>query len=582
MEDKEYIWAISLNNLIELYDLDAHAKYGFGVNQMLGTYSYTPHISSFLEIDNNYFLGLKGINEGKNTFLLYKLNYSLNDNEITTRATSISYQSTNSKIVSCYKTVLKYIICFYQNSFKFYYANAYDQNLGFVTYTDIFDESEDENAFFKCAHYYEEVGIFGYFNSENLFTFKFMLLQNKTFQNYYTQRETLVLNLDLFDSYKMNDIIKLDDKKICFLSSNNYDILYIVIINDYNEGKIKIRYYEINMNNLYLCTLKDLLKMSLYNDFIALAFNYNKITLDGYEESSSLLLLSYPNSKDFEIDITQYFTTPINNIIIDLNSKCNIDNNIFGLIPIGIKIINFDDIFTLLSLKSYNTISIGELIDTDENITLLVNGINNFPIIGKIEYAMIITEPEYNIYNRYVNKVEYNGDGEDDENNGYFIRKNYTGKHSYCNIKLNTNELTNHCQEPNCKLCYGSNTDICIFESTNIETTIIQNAVLETTNIYTTFIATTIMETTIIETTTPEITIIETSIPLTTYIEKPSIFIEQDTYNIYSTLPKTTNFEITNIITTNIKSTHIETNYIESSLIDKNTNENLSPKQQLF
>ena len=141
LEDKEYIWAISLNNLIELYDLDAHAKYEFSVNQMLGTYSYTPHISSFLEIDNNYFLGLKGINEGKNTFLLYKLNYSLNDNEITTIATSIPYQSSNSKIVSCYKTVLKYIICFYQNSFKFYYANAYDQNLGFVTYTDIFDES---------------------------------------------------------------------------------------------------------------------------------------------------------------------------------------------------------------------------------------------------------------------------------------------------------------------------------------------------------------------------------------------------------------------------------------------------------
>ena len=32
--------------------------------------------------------------------------------------------------------------------------------------------------------------------------------------------------------------IKLDDKKICF-SSNYYNSLYIIILNDYNEGKIK-------------------------------------------------------------------------------------------------------------------------------------------------------------------------------------------------------------------------------------------------------------------------------------------------------------------------------------------------------
>ena len=68
LENKEYIWAISLNNLIELYDLDAHAKYEFSVSQILGSYFYTPHISSFLEIDNNYYLGLKGINEEKILF----------------------------------------------------------------------------------------------------------------------------------------------------------------------------------------------------------------------------------------------------------------------------------------------------------------------------------------------------------------------------------------------------------------------------------------------------------------------------------------------------------------------------------
>ena len=49
---------------------------------------------------------------------------------------------------------------------------------------------------------------------------------------------------------------------------------------------------------------------------------------------------------------------------------------------------------------------------------------------------MVISEPEYEVYDKYKNDSEYVGQGSDEENN-YFIRKNYTGRHSYCNIKLN-------------------------------------------------------------------------------------------------------------------------------------------------
>ena len=209
------------------------------------------------------------------------------------------------------------------------------------------------------------------------------------------------------------------------------------------------------MINLYLYEFREILKMSLYNNFIALCSSYiQRISFENNDEhSSSLLLLSYPNSIDFDIDISDNIINT-QSVIIDLNSKCNIDNNIFGLIPIGVQIINFDEIFRLTSTKNDRNINIGESINIDENISLAISSINNFTIIGKIEYAMIITEPEYDIYNKYVNKLEYYGI--DEENNGYFIRKNYTGKHSYCNIKLNTSIFTNECSDPYCKLCLNN------------------------------------------------------------------------------------------------------------------------------
>ena len=604
LNNKDYIWTISPDNIIEIYDFDIHEKYEYNSSYMLESYSYTHHMSSFLENDNNYLLGLMGIFEGKTYFFIYRLNFTLNNNELLIN-TKYSKIMSNSKIVSCYKTVLKYIICFYQSALNSYVANVYNRTFDYVTYTDIYNEPIDENYFFKCAHFYEEVGIFGYFDSEDVFTFKFKLLQNKTFKNYYTHRETLSLNLELNKNIYMSDIIKLDDKKICF-SSYFYNVLYIIILSDYNEGKIKIRYYEINMGNLYLYVFKGLLKMSLYNNFIALGASYRQTkSFENEEESSSsLLLLSYPNSKDFDIDIEDCFTTS-EYIIIDLNSKCIIDNNIFGLIPNGVQIINFDETFRLLSTKDFRNINIGESIDTDEYIILAISNISHFSITGKIEYAMIITEPEYDIYNRYTKKSEYNGVGIDEENNGYFIRKNYTGKHSYCKFKLNINKLTNLCQDPYCKLCFISNFTNCIFceygygdisclkpnipttffDIIKSETTIIKTSILET--IYTTHIHSSIIENTIIETSLPENTIIKTLIPETTYIEKPSIFLELDKSNIYRTNIETkniesTNIERTNIGTTNLEITNIKSYQIESNLIDKNTYETLNSKTTII
>ena len=205
--NKEYIFNISPSGFIEVYDLDSLEIDYLMTNQKLEFYSYRQHISSCIEVDNNYLLGLMGTYEEIPYFFIYKFNFSTN-NENSPEITYTKNPSSNSKIVSCYKTVLKYVVCFFLSSFNTYEAIVYNKNFDYVTYSDIFSGTINEENFFKCAHYYEEVGIFGYFSSENKFTFKFKLFEDGTFKNFYNQRETLVLNLELNKKIDMSDIIK--------------------------------------------------------------------------------------------------------------------------------------------------------------------------------------------------------------------------------------------------------------------------------------------------------------------------------------------------------------------------------------
>ena len=176
IDNKEYILNIVPSGFIELYDLEAHSINEYITNQKLESYSYSQHISSCIEVDNNYLLGLLGTFEGYPYFFIYKFNFSVN-NEISPIITYTKNPSSNSKIVSCYKTVLKYIICFYLSSSNSYEAIVYDNNFDYVTYTNIYSGTINEEDFFKCTHYYQEAGIFGYFNSGNLFTFEFKFLK---------------------------------------------------------------------------------------------------------------------------------------------------------------------------------------------------------------------------------------------------------------------------------------------------------------------------------------------------------------------------------------------------------------------
>ena len=208
------------------------------------------------------------------------------------------------------------------------------------------------------------------------------------------------------------------------------------------------------------------LRLHNYNNFIAFAASYcpnKQCDLDTDEHYSSLILFSYPNTKDENLYLDKYLfdhnNININNAEIDLKEQFNIDNNIFGYIlsSISIKEINDCGDYKLYSSKYETKEIIGNsVLENDENIILKYTRTSNiYPTLNcKIQYSFIVTEPEFDIYDSY---PEYKQEQSDE---GSFEFGEYIGKLAYYNIILDQ-QLTSTC-ENNCDLCLQQRNNYCI------------------------------------------------------------------------------------------------------------------------
>jgi hypothetical protein len=213
------------------------------------------------------------------------------------------------------------------------------------------------------------------------------------------------------------------------------------------------------------------IRLNIFNESIALTSSYceGEECNDENTHFSSLILFSYPNSKDISINIVdELFDKNIKidelELRLNLSEYISIDNNIFGLIFANIVIISIEncEIIKLISLKSNEDIYVGyELIENEEiNVT-----INNYELFDcTIGYMYKITEPDYQTYNEYPEKIntEY---GDDTESLFNDKKKIYSGRLSYYNLYLK-DRLTMDCNN-NCELCYDNLDKNCIVCKTN-------------------------------------------------------------------------------------------------------------------
>ena len=381
-----------------------------------------------------------------------------------------SIDVSSSKIISCYETTTNYILCFHQKKTNNYTITVYSEDLVYLTELDLHLGDSENYNFFKCIHYFYKTGIFSYFsnstNAEIIFQFKDYDSNNNKIIDHYDKVKYLSFGNNLFErSIKFNDIIKINNQKFYYVTvSVNKAHLYIVSINNYYEQQFTIRFYKINILDLYNYVFGLSLRATNYNNFLSLASSYS--TERGL--CSSLIIFSYPNSTDINMNVLDTLFSnndiKINNITLDLN--CKLENNIFGYINIGIQIKhNCKKANIYLSSKSNRLIETNHFLNGSDfyQLNLIISKSNiyyNFKC--QITYYCVATEPDFEIYNNYSIKMIDNGEEGNKEDKYFDYQKtNYIGRYSDYNISL-VNDLTIENCEKNCELCELSQINKCI------------------------------------------------------------------------------------------------------------------------
>ena len=143
-------------------------------------------------------------------------------------------------------------------------------------------------------------------------------------------------------------MIKLNNYQVCYIStSSDYTLFKFVTFTLYNSDKsMYIRYYEIKMWEKYQQKIYLNIKATLYNNFISVAYSHCPQTECNSNTThySSLIIFNYPNSTDNSLNIIPelYYSNKNieNDFSFNFEGKINIENNLFGFVYKGTKIMN--------------------------------------------------------------------------------------------------------------------------------------------------------------------------------------------------------------------------------------------------
>jgi len=419
-DDKEYIITFGKEESnFELYDFDNKDNpvyYQDGKEFFRTTSNYFDRGCIFkLQSENNsYIIGLMASVNQVSFFHLIKLLFNSKDIANNSPIVDVKMiETAREPSFSCFESEKNYIICFYHSVQSLYFAIVFDHNLNQLK-NETIAQVYMTNVFYKCIHFKNEAGVFLYYEKYVSLAIQFKEYKNGEINNYFKSKSKIQINISGFvNDVKLNDLVKIEDSKFCFISaSTNYEKMKIFILSNYVNEKIKIRYYLIQTKSYYLYTFSKQFMLSIYNDMIALAGINNK---EGEFTYGTITIFSYPNSTDFIINLTD--SNSINHII-KFYEQCKIENNLFGYIFKGVQIFNFSTGLKLIREDNNKEISENTLIFNNTNIKLfLKREIVNLHKNARIEYAMVLTEPEYEKYNEYPSSIDNDYCKENDEDN---------------------------------------------------------------------------------------------------------------------------------------------------------------------
>ena len=322
-DNKEYLINIPKNNqLVEIYDFYRNNIYSKSVENFLDVMNIFSYVGVHLKLKkdkNTYIIGLSAreyqFDNQFNYLFIKKGHFTSLDIENNNPIFNTQKASTTEcKIVSCYETTNNYIVCFYQNTAYKYTMIVYDYDLNEKANIEIAEGISSKGydfIFFKCIHFFEETGVFGYFNNEEyrisiIYSINAKSLNNYLFSNIlkinlyknflvlvsknevnslasliiFSYPNTTAKDLYLFDYLYNNNNIKINNLLLKFegeyiMENNIFGFIYsgIQIIENCNDSKT----YLVNSNNErivnYFLPKEELIKLlipnnELYSPFI--------------------------------------------------------------------------------------------------------------------------------------------------------------------------------------------------------------------------------------------------------------------------------------------------------------------------
>ena len=479
----------------ELYDLTNKNIYSIQTKEFFKNYIFTNIRGSLFNLKDSKFFVYAGLiityQDSWNNVIpslniselaLFRIEIIYKDYFRYTKYSKASYKyAAYGKMVSCFQTEQKSIVCFYISSLD---RNEY-KIITFNEYLDKKDEELtisvsyiDENIFFKCIHYEGEEGIFLYYNetynkiSPNI---NFKVIKKNSIEDIegfseFQFSESDSYTFDFNPDLNLNDFMIISKEIICFCSvSKKKQTLYIIILNIF-ENATETRYYAVETFGLYNYKFFMDLRTDIYKGNIIMTSSFcEQSNCESLNNSyTSLIIFNYPNTTDVNKNIIEVLFDE--NEISFKNLKYNFDlkdyiiieNNIFGYIYSSIVIKSLKDCenIELISSIKNNLITTEYKLLEEEIINITLNKANYNSFNCSIGYIYEVTESNYSTNIKYPTTtitVDENGEIEELFNNK---RKIYSGRLSYYNIYLK-DTLTNDCLD-NCGLCYDDSEKKCI------------------------------------------------------------------------------------------------------------------------
>ena len=166
-------------------------------------------------------------------------------------------------------------------------------------------------------------------------------------------------------------------------------------------------------------------------------------------------LYNYPNNTDNNYNIIPQLYEVNKNIendfCINFEGTLEIENNLFGYVYKGVQIMDFPN--NIYLKKNDIIIEKNSLLLKDECISLFFNKRQIYEVMNySIEYAFVLTEPDYENMNNYANYTDVSYGNKVNEKKEYNLY-DYIGKSPIFTIMINENLIT-QCLNNEYSLCY--------------------------------------------------------------------------------------------------------------------------------